>query len=84
MHDSRVVRRILLRVALFVLPGSVVWGLLLLVASRELGLVTVALDEQEGIDRGPVGYWAEPHLMLEPHPHTGPVLVTAAYRVPAP
>jgi hypothetical protein len=83
VHDSRVVRRILLRVALFVLPGSVVWGLLPLVASRELGLVTVALYEQEGIDRGPVGYWAEPHLMLEPHLDTGPVLVTAAYRVPA-
>jgi MFS family permease len=222
VRDSPVVRRILLRVALFVLPGSVVWGLLPLVASRELGLgaagygmllaalgvgaiagalvmprvrewlppnaliviagvvygaalvvvalvpdtiaVTVALVaagsawmtlvsrmnaelqlflpnwvrarglavyqvvfagcqalgafvwgqltsftdlgtaylvaaaamiagtisvgwlplyEQEGIDRGPVGYWAEPHLMLEPHLDTGPVLVTAAYRVPA-
>ena len=35
---SPVVRRILLRVLLFVLPGSVVWSLLPLVAARELGL----------------------------------------------
>jgi MFS family permease len=35
---SPVVRRILLRVTLFVLPGSVVWGLLPLVARQELGL----------------------------------------------
>ncbi|MEV4638968.1 MFS transporter [Actinoplanes sp. NPDC049548] len=35
---SPVVRRILLRVALFVLPGSIVWGLLPLVADRELDM----------------------------------------------
>jgi MFS family permease len=35
---SPVVRRTLLRVLLFVLPGSVVWGLLPLVADRELGM----------------------------------------------
>ena len=35
---SPVVRRILLRVVLFVLPGSIVWSLLPLVADRELGL----------------------------------------------
>jgi MFS family permease len=35
---SPVIRRILGRVLLFVLPGSVVWGLLPLVASRELGM----------------------------------------------
>jgi hypothetical protein len=26
-------------------------------------------------------YWAEPHLMLEPHLDEGPVLVTSTYRV---
>ena len=35
---SPVVRRLLARVLLFVLPGSVVWGLLPLVARQELGL----------------------------------------------
>jgi predicted MFS family arabinose efflux permease len=35
---SPVVRRILLRVLFFVLPGSVVWGLLPLVAERELAM----------------------------------------------
>jgi MFS family permease len=38
VRHSPVVRRILLRVALFVLPGSVVWGLLPLVAERELAM----------------------------------------------
>jgi MFS family permease len=49
-----------------------------------LGTVTVRwlpLHHQEG-DRSPAVYWAEPHLMLEPHLDEGPVLVTAAYRVP--
>jgi MFS family permease len=35
---SPVVRRLLVRVLLFVLPGSVVWGLLPLVARQELGM----------------------------------------------
>jgi hypothetical protein len=38
---------------------------------------------QEGSDRGPATYWAEPHLMLEPHLDEGPVLVTVRYRVRA-
>jgi len=76
--------------------GAFVWGQLTsftdlrttyLVAAAAMiaGTISVRwlpLYEQEGIDRGPVGYWAEPHLMLEPHLDTGPVLVTAAYRVP--
>jgi MFS family permease len=41
------------------------------------------LHPQEGADRGPAIYWAEPHLMLEPHLDEGPVLVTARYRVRA-
>jgi MFS family permease len=39
------------------------------------------LHPQEGVDRGPAVYWAEPHLMLEPHLDEGPVLVTVTYRV---
>jgi MFS family permease len=38
IRHSRVVRRILLRSLLFVAPGTVVWALLALVASRRLGL----------------------------------------------
>lgn len=38
VRHSRVVRRILLRLALFVLPGTALWALLPLVASRLLGL----------------------------------------------
>jgi hypothetical protein len=41
------------------------------------------LHPQEGADRSPAVYWAEPHLMLEPHLDEGPVLVTVAYRVRA-
>ena len=48
-----------------------------------LGAATVPwlpLHDQDG-DRTPAVYWAEPHLMLEPHLDEGPVLVTATYRV---
>src|SRR5215208_3159665 len=38
IRHSRVVRRLLLRSLLFVVPGTVVWALLALVASRRLGL----------------------------------------------
>ncbi|AGZ44452.1 MFS transporter [Actinoplanes friuliensis] len=49
------------------------------------GTATVAwlpLHSQDG-DRSPATWWAEPHLMLEPHLDEGPVLVTATWRVPA-
>ncbi|GAA0574880.1 MFS transporter [Paractinoplanes ferrugineus] len=48
------------------------------------GTVTVAwwpVREVDGTDRSPAIYWAEPHLMLQPHLDEGPVLVTAVYRV---
>ena len=38
IRHSRIVRRILLRSLLFVVPGTVVWALLALVASQRLGL----------------------------------------------
>jgi MFS family permease len=48
-----------------------------------LGTATVGwwpLHRQDG-DRTPAVYWAEPHLMLEPHLDDGPVLVSSTYRV---
>ena len=48
------------------------------------GSVTVLwwpVHEQDGADRSPAIYWAEPHLMLEPELDEGPVLVTAVYQV---
>ena len=50
------------------------------------GTATVAwlpVHEQDGADRSPAIYWAEPHLMLQPHLDEGPVLVTAVYQVAA-
>ena len=41
------------------------------------------LHEQDEAERSPVGSWAEPHLMLQPHLDEGPVLITASYRVSA-
>jgi MFS family permease len=49
-----------------------------------LGTATVPwlpVHEHDDADRSPAVFWAEPHLMLEPHPEEGPVLVTAVYRV---
>ncbi|MEV4352463.1 MFS transporter [Actinoplanes sp. NPDC049596] len=36
-----------------------------------------------GMDRDPAAYWPEPHLVLEPDQHDGPVLVTVSYPVSA-
>jgi MFS family permease len=48
------------------------------------GTVTVRwwpVHEQDGADRSPAIFWAEPHIMLQPHLDEGPILVTAVYRV---
>ncbi|GAA3342703.1 MFS transporter [Amorphoplanes nipponensis] len=74
--------------------GALVWGqvteafglraaFLAAAALMLVGTLTVPwlpLHHQEG-DRGPAVYWAEPHLMLEPHRDAGPVLVTSTFRV---
>jgi hypothetical protein len=39
------------------------------------------VDDVDGAGRSPAVYWAEPHLMLQPDPDEGPILVTAVYRV---
>ncbi|GAB2615767.1 MFS transporter [Paractinoplanes abujensis] len=49
-----------------------------------LGTATVPwlpVHEHDDADRSPAVFWAEPHIMLEPHRDDGPVLVTATYRV---
>jgi MFS family permease len=78
--------------------GALLWGQVAQRGSLELaflaaaglmlaGTVTVIwwpVHEQDGADRSPAIYWAEPHLMLEPDLDEGPVLVTSVYRVDEP
>jgi MFS family permease len=75
--------------------GALVWGqvttatslrtaYLAAAAAMLAGTVTVfwwPVHEQDGADRSPAIYWAEPHIMFEPHLDEGPVLITVAYRV---
>jgi MFS family permease len=78
--------------------GAVIWGqvteatslrtaFLAAAALMLAGTATVRLlpvYEQDGADRSPAVFWAEPHIMLQPHLNDGPVLVTAVYRVDEP
>jgi MFS family permease len=41
------------------------------------------MRDTSGMNRDPAAYWPEPHLVLEPDDHDGPVLVTVAYPVRA-
>ncbi len=41
------------------------------------------LPDVAGLDRSPAVYWPDPTLAFEPDAEAGPVLVTAAYTVPA-
>ncbi len=61
-----------LEVALAVAAAGLVGGV---VAGRRLRLV--ALD----VDLRPARHWPEPHLVLEPEPREGPVLVTVEWHV---
>ncbi|MFG1608973.1 MFS transporter [Actinoplanes sp. NPDC049265] len=77
--------------------GAVIWGqvagpgglrttFLVAAAVMLAGTLTVRwlpLHTHEGSDRGPVSYWPEPHLMLQPHLDEGPVMVQAVWTVPA-
>jgi MFS family permease len=75
--------------------GSLVWGLiaeqggllltfLLAAAALLAAMVTIgrwpALDVG-GLDRNSSVHWPEPHLLIDPEPDAGPVLVTATYTV---
>ncbi len=62
VRHSPVVRRILLRAALFLIPGSALWALLPLVASRRLGLGSGGY----GVLLGAVGVGAVAGAMLLP------------------
>jgi MFS family permease len=76
--------------------GAVVWGAcaeatglrpayLVAAAMMAAGAVSVRwwpLIDVGGLDREPATYWPEPHLLLEPEPAAGPVLVTVNYPVP--
>ncbi|NMO56275.1 MFS transporter [Actinoplanes sp. TBRC 11911] len=78
--------------------GALIWGqvteatslrttFLTAAALMLAGTATVRLlpvYEQDGADRSPAIFWAEPHIMLQPHLDEGPVLVTAVYRVDEP
>jgi MFS family permease len=78
--------------------GALVWGqvttlldlraaYLLAAAAMIAGVLSVRwlpLHREEDGDTSPAIYWAEPHLMLEPHRDTGPVLINAVYRVTDP
>ena len=75
--------------------GALAWGqvtaltslrtaYLVAAAAMLLGTATVVrwpVHEQDGADRSPAIFWAEPHLMLQPHLDEGPVLITAVFRV---
>lgn len=75
--------------------GALIWGQVAQRGSLELAYLTAAalmlagtvtviwwpVHEQDGADRSPAIYWAEPHLMLEPDLDEGPVLVTSVYQV---
>lgn len=62
-----------LKVALLYSAGGVVLGLLAAIRYR------VILDEDS--DLTPSLHWPEPHLILEPKPEQGPVLVTVEYLI---
>jgi MFS family permease len=76
--------------------GAVVWGALAEATSLEAAYLLAAalmaagaisvrwwpLLAVEGLNREPVSYWPEPHLLIEPDPGAGPVLISARYTVP--
>ncbi len=76
--------------------AAFLWGLLAQYTSLRWSLVASAvllfcggmaglllpLWPTASMDRTPVEYWPEPHLVVDPDPDTGPVLVTVTYRVP--
>lgn len=77
--------------------GAVAWGALAqatdlvstyLVAGVVMVLASATIRfwpmyDVSGLNRDPAIYWPEPHLVLEPDPHSGPVLVTTTYTVTA-
>ncbi|GAB3850236.1 MFS transporter [Dactylosporangium cerinum] len=65
---------------LFGLPVAFLAAAGMLVA----GVLTAArwpLPDTRGVNQQPAAYWPEPHLIMEPEPVAGPVLVTVTYSV---
>ncbi|WP_255509957.1 MFS transporter [Micromonospora sp. AP08] len=76
--------------------GALAWGALgeltslvtalavagVLMAVGAVSVLRWPLRDTRGFDQDPAVYWPEPHLALEAHPRTGPVLVTLRYTVP--
>jgi MFS family permease len=75
--------------------GAVLWGViagpvgliatfLIAAAAMVAGAATIRLwplFDTSGMDRSLAVYWPEPHLLIEPDPRAGPVLVTTTYTV---
>jgi quinol monooxygenase YgiN len=74
--------------------GSLAWGVVAEHASTRAAFTAAAAGltlglpaarrwvlEPEGLDLRPSGHWPEPHLVIEPDPAHGPILVTVEYRV---
>ena len=75
--------------------GAVLWGImagpaglvatfLIAAAAMVAGAATIRLWpllETSGTDRSLAVYWPEPHLVFDPEPQAGPVLVTTTYTV---
>ena len=75
--------------------GAVLWGIiagpaglmttfLIAAAVMVAGVATIRLlplFDTRGMDRNLAVYWPEPHLVLEPDPEAGPVLVTTIYTI---
>ena len=75
--------------------GAVIWGVmagpaglvatfLIAAAVMVAGIATIRLwplFDTRGIDRSLAVYWPEPHLVLDPDPQEGPVLVTSTYTI---
>jgi MFS family permease len=76
--------------------GALVWGALAEATDLESAYLVAAglmaagavsvrwwpLIDVAGVNRDPAAYWPEPHLMLDPEPDAGPVLISASYTVP--
>ena len=75
--------------------GAIIWGViagsvglvttfLLAAAVLTAGVATIRLlplFDTSGFDRSLAVYWPEPHLLIEPDPQDGPVLVTSTYTI---
>jgi hypothetical protein len=75
--------------------GAVIWGViagpaglvvtfLIAAAVMVAGIATIRLwplFDTRGMDRSLAVYWPEPHLVLDPDPEAGPVLVTTTYTI---